>query len=84
MGKQRTYAGAFSDENFNDNGKDKIRNAGAGPYAFYPSRKPNQYTTDEGNTPISVGTDKLTKAGDGPSLSEMHRRGGFSGPVSDD
>ena len=83
MGKQRTYAGAYSDENFNDNGKDKIRNAGAGPYASYPGRKPNQYVNDDGKSPIQLDTDRVTKSGDGPSLTDMHKRGGFSGPVSD-
>ena len=82
MGKQRTYAGAYSDNDFNDNGKDKIRNAGAGPYASYPGRKPNQYVNDDGKSPIQLDTDRVTKSGDdNQNLTEMRRRGGFSGPV---
>jgi hypothetical protein len=32
MAKQRTVTGAYSDENFNDSSKDKIRNVDWGPY----------------------------------------------------
>ena len=84
MGKQRTYAGAYSDENFNDNGKDRIRNAGAGPYASYPSRTPNQYVNSDGKSPIQLDTDKITKsADDNQNLTAWRKRGGWSGPVSD-
>jgi len=76
FGKQRTYKGAFSDDD--DFIKRQVTNVGRDNY--YPGRKPNVYVTDDGKSPIRVNVDNTTYDDIGTEGDGL--RGGFSGPVS--
>jgi hypothetical protein len=67
MGRQRTITGAYSDSNFNDGSKDKIRNVDVGPA--------------EGVIRNPYGIKSFADAIDTDGMRNDGHNGGFSGPI---
>jgi hypothetical protein len=68
-----TYKGAFSPDF-----ESKV--TGLSRDAYYPSRTPNKYVTDDGKSPIQLDTDNISSRSEWPS--GARGKGGFSGVVS--
>jgi hypothetical protein len=70
MGKQRTECGAYSDENFNDGSKDKIRNVDWGPYEGNATPR---------NTTVNVDSNRYNDIGE---EGDGFNKPGYSGVLS--